>query len=225
MMELIKRFLRSVRREVNIQRARRVLKLQDSPKPFQIHIEKVLSELSLNGVFVVQDSLDDQAVNSFAQQAEYEFYYPNYYVNRELVRLKKIREHYVAAKLLGLESSDVYLDVASQYAPAPQVYERLFGCQVLRQDFEYPDGRHGRIVGGSAGQMQLEDNSITKAAMHCSLEHFEGDEDIALFKEVERVLVPGGLFVVAPLYLSDEYFIFTQPATLCRITESKMAQI
>jgi len=221
MLETLKRPFRAIRRELAIYKAKRQLNLRRAPNPFQAQINAVLKELPAAGIHLVEDTLDDQAVRQFAQQAEYEFYYPNYYPNKELHRLKKIREHYMAARLLDLKSSDVYLDVASQYAPAPQVYERLFGCQVLRQDFEYPNGRHGRIIGGSAGQMQLESNSITKAAMHCSLEHFEGDEDVALFKEMERVLVPGGLFAVVPLYLSDEYFIFTQPSLYAELPKTE----
>ena len=73
MIELIKRFLRSVLREINIQRAWRKLRYQGSLKPFQLHIENVLSEFSLNGVSLIQDRLDDEVINQFAQQAEYEF--------------------------------------------------------------------------------------------------------------------------------------------------------
>lgn len=212
MLEPIKYIFHTVHRKISIQKACRKLNIQYASLPFQVDIRKTLTNLRASGISLVEDELDDQEVTQFAKQAEYEFYYPNYYSGKELHRLKKIREHYMAARLLDLNRSDVYLDIASQYSPAPQVYERLFDCQVLRQDFEYPGGRHGRVIGGSAGKMYLDDCSITKAAMHCSLEHFEGDEDIALIKEVERVLVPGGLFVVVPLYLSDEYFVFTQPA-------------
>lgn len=220
MLEFSKRPLRAIRRQLAIQKIKKQLRLQPAPTPFRIQVDQVLKELNAAGVNIVANQLDDQAVSQFAERAEYEFYYPNYYANRELHRLKKIREHYVAAKLLGLESSDIYLDVASQYAPAPQVYERLFGCQVLRQDFEYPSGRRGRVLGGSAAQIALDDESITKAAMHCSLEHFEGDEDIALINEMERILIPGGVFVVAPLYLSNEYFIFTQPTLYAELPAS-----
>jgi hypothetical protein len=212
MNEFIKGPLHVLRRKAAIRNVKRELHIYTAPKPFQIQISNTLIKLAAAGIPLVQDKMDDLAVSHFARQAEYEFYYPGYYANRDAVRLKKIREHYVAARLLNLDSSDVYLDIASQYAPTPQIYERLYGCQVFRQDLEYADGRHGRVIGGSAGRMELDGNSITKAAMHCSLEHFEGDEDIALFKEVERILVPGGLFVVVPLYLADEYFIFSQPS-------------
>ena len=167
MLEFFKRHLRTIRRRLAIQKLKQQLRLQPAPNPFRIQVGQVLKELNAAGVNIVADQLDDQAVSQFAERAEYEFYYPNYYASRELHRLKKIREHYVAAKLLGLESSDIYLDVASQYAPAPQVYERLFGCQVLRQDFEYPSGRHGRVLGGSAAQIPLADASIKPEGIPC----------------------------------------------------------
>ena len=181
------------------------------PCPTIVNVENVLEDLSRQNITIIPDEVDEIEVNQFRRDAEYEFYYPNYYSNRELVRLKKIREHYIAARLLNLTNSDIYIDLASQFSPAPQVYEHLYGCKVLRQDYEYPYGIHGRVMGGSAGAIPLPDNSITKGAMHCSLEHFEGDEDIALFHELERILIPNGLFVIVPLYLSNNYFIMTDP--------------
>ena len=177
----------------------------------QIPLTKTIAALSAGNIPVVADVLEDSEVDSFIDQAEYEFYYPAYYRGRDPVLLKKIREHYMAARLLGLQESDVYLDIASQYSPAPAIYERLFRCQVLRQDLEYPPGRNGRVIGGSAGEMPLEDGSISKMALHCSLEHFEGDEDIALIQDAERVLAVDGRLVIVPLYLSDQYFVVTQP--------------
>ena len=170
---------------------------------------------------MVADVLNDAEVAAFAEKAEYEFYYPDYYRGRDLMRLKKIREHFMAARLLNLQKEDIYLDVASQSSPAPAVYEWLFGCRVLRQDLQYPPGRHGRVIGGSAGHMPLEDGSVTKMALHCSLEHFEGDEDIAFIREASRVLVPEGRLVIVPLYLSDEYFVYTQPSLWAHLPQEQ----
>lgn len=221
MLDLLKRYYRSIHHELVVKQVQRKLNLENAPEPFEVPISATVSKLIEANIPLVYEVLDDQAVSQFAEQAEYEFYYPSYYSDRILVRLKKIREHYVSAILLGLNNSDIYLDIASQISPAPQVYERLFGCQVLRQDIEYPSGRHGRTIGCRGSKILLEDNSITKAAMHCSLEHFEGDEDIALLKEVERILVPGGIFVIVPIYLSDEYLIFTQPSLYAELPNNE----
>lgn len=48
--------------------------------------------------------------------------------------------------------------------------------------------------------------------LHCSLEHFEGEEDTAFIQEASRVLAKGGRLVIVPLYLSDQYFVVTQPS-------------
>lgn len=208
---MILRIARAITRRLRLLAALREISPASRVSPQIVHVEKTLANMEKMGLKIVQDSLDDEQVAKYAARAEYEFYYPQYYSGRDVVRLKKIREHFVAARLLDLQPQDVYLDVASQYSPAPQVYERLFGCKVLRQDLEYEKGLHGRVIGGSAGEMPLESESVTKIAMHCSLEHFEGDEDIALVKEIHRILAQKGRFVVVPLYLSDSAFVITQP--------------
>ena len=200
-------------------RAVKECKIAFQPPPLKIRITATVAELETAGIPMFSDILEDSEVAAFAREAEYEFYYPGYYSGREMIRLKKIREHFMAARLLGLNKNDVYLDIASQYSPAPLVYERLFGCRVFRQDLEYPLGIHGRLIGGSAGCMPLYDRSVTKMALHCSLEHFEGDEDIAFMRESERVLAKGGMLVIVPLYLSDQYFISTQSSLWAHLSK------
>lgn len=178
--------------------------------PGVFSVSQTVAGLEDAGIVLRENTLDDQAVDEFIKRAEYEFYYPEYYHGRDAVKLKKIREHYMAATLLDLKPEDVYVDIASQFSPAPLIYERLFGCRVLRQDFEYVQGRNARVLGGSAGNMPLPTGSVTKMALHCSLEHFEGDEDVKLIRESARVLATGGKLAVVPLYLSDEYKVISQ---------------
>lgn len=222
--DISKRLLIAGRNRLALRSVRRNLGIRKVQAPLKLQIAQALSILSKKEIPIVQAFLNDEEVDLFAQKAEYEFYYPSYYSHNEMLRLKKIREHFMAAQLLKLNPEDVYLDIASQYSPAPFVYERLYGCQVFRQDLEYPPGKNRRVIGGSAGKMTLPDNSITKAAMHCSLEHFEGNEDIALFKEVFRVLSPGGILAIVPLYLSDVYSIFTQPSLFAYLPGSEWPQ-
>ena len=220
-MMIFERINNFVVRKIKFWKIKRNLNLYPISEPIRIKVSDSISKISEMNIHNVQDNLDDEAVLNFSIKAEYEFYYPDYYKGRDMVRLKKIREHFIAARLLGLNQNDIYLDIASQYSPAPQIYERMFGCQVLRQDFEYPLGKKGRVIGGSAGNMPIEPKSVTKAAMHCSLEHFEGDEDVQLIHEIERVLTPGGIFVIAPLYISDKYLIFTQPSLYANLPKEK----
>ena len=57
----------------------------------------------------------------------------------------------------------------------------------------------------------LEDSSVDAVTLHCSLEHFENNDDIDLFVELERVLKPGGRAIVLPFYLAYEYTIHVDP--------------
>jgi hypothetical protein len=57
----------------------------------------------------------------------------------------------------------------------------------------------------------LPDGSVSKIALHCSFEHFEGNSDSGFIREAARLLCPGGKLVILPLYLSSIYSILTDP--------------
>jgi len=67
------------------------------------------------------------------------------------------------------------------------------------------------MIGGNAANLPVADGFATKMALHCSLEHFEGDFDIRFMREVARVLKAGGAVCIVPLYLFEEYAIQTDP--------------
>ena len=127
--------------------------------------------------------------------------------------MEKALEHYMAARLLDLAPGVKYIDVASDGSPTPEIYEELYGCQAWRQDLRYLDGIDGRRIGGNAARIPLPDGFADAMALHCSFEHFEGDSDSAFIREAERLLAPGGRVVIAPLYLSTQYLILTDPGT------------
>ena len=218
---IVQRFAHLLNRRYRIYRAARYLPNHSTAPLHEVSVLNTSRQFADSRVEIVEDGFADSEIDQFRQDAEYEFYYPNYYVDRPMVKLKKIREHYVAAKLLKLNSNDIFLDIASQYSPAPLVYERIYKCRVLRQDLEYETGINSRVIGGSAGNMPLESGSITKMALHCSLEHFEGDEDINLIREAERVLAIGGQLAIVPLYLCDTYFIITKPSVWAKEDQSQ----
>lgn len=125
---------------------------------------------------------------------------------------EKSLEHYVATKLLEPNAEDVYVDVASQHSPVPEIYAQRFGCTVYKQDLSYPDGVHDGCIGGDAAAMPVPDAFASKMALHCSFEHFENDSDIRFIREIQRVLRPGGRVCIVPLYLNSRYTIHTDPA-------------
>ena len=96
-------------------------------------------------------------------------------------------------------------------SPLYEIVERLCQAQGYAQDIMYPAGVNGPKIGGDACAMPIPDRFADQAALTCSLEHFEGDSDIRLFRELARVLRPGGRVVVIPLYLFPHLAIQTDP--------------
>src|SRR5262249_19042301 len=134
--------------------------------------------------------------------------FPHYYPTN---LPEKSLEHYIATQLLQLNAQDVYIDIASEHSPVPDIYRRLFAATAYRQDLAYPPGLHADKIGGDAAHMPLPEAFATKMALHCSFEHFEGDSDIGFIRETARVLRPGGAACIVPLYLFEEYAIQIDP--------------
>jgi SAM-dependent methyltransferase len=172
-------------------------------------VDTIVRRLQALGFRVEDLTLDPLAYRSYFAAAGYSNRYPFYY---RFNLSEKSLEHFVAAQLLELGPSDVYIDIASARSPVPEIYTRLFCCTSYRQDLAYPAGLKGDRIGGDAAAMPVPDGFASKMGLHCSFEHFEGDSDIRFIREVERVLRSGGKVVFAPLYLFQEYAILTDPA-------------
>jgi len=141
-----------------------------------------------------------QQYQDYRMAARYETDYPDYYsANLH----EKSFEHYVAFHYLNLREGDVFIDIASEGSPIPDIFTSLSGCHSYRQDIMYPEGISGNRIGGDATHMPVGDNFANKISMTCSLEHFEGFGDIDVFREFGRVLIKGGMVSVVPLYLYE----------------------
>jgi SAM-dependent methyltransferase len=171
-------------------------------------IEHIVSGLQTHGYSVEDYAIDVAGYRDYYARAEYDQKYPNYY--RPVIWEKSL-EHYIAAKLLALQPGDVYIDIASEGSPVPEIYQRLFGSDTYRQDMIYPAGLNDHMIGGDAGDMPVPDGFASKMALHCSFEHFEGDSDMRFMRELGRVLRPGGAVCIVPFYLFDRYAILTDP--------------
>jgi SAM-dependent methyltransferase len=145
---------------------------------------------------------------SYLRAADYPHYYPDYYIKN---LPEKSFEHFFVTHFLGLNASDVFLDIASEGSPLPDIVPRFFGCETYAQDIMYQRGICGNRIGGDACNMPVNDGFATVAALTCSLEHFEGDSDTRLFEELGRVLRPGGRVCVLPLYLYSQPITVTDP--------------
>ena len=107
----------------------------------------------------------------------------------------------------------VFVDIAACTSPFYQIVRKLYGTpHTYQQDLIFPKGLHGDRIGGWAHELHLPDNSVDAITLHCSLEHFEGDSDSLFFKELARVLKPGGRAVILPFYLAHTYTIHVDPA-------------
>lgn len=184
----------------------------------QIHKE-VLKELEKNKFEVIDFKIDIADYKAYMKKAKYNIY-PKYIRGFRMknpinILIEKSLEHYLATKFLNLSNDDIYIDIANNNSPVPEIYQKLFGCNVYRQDLIFRKGiHHENIIGGDASKMPVKNGFATKMALHCSFEHFERDSDIRFIKEVSRVLRKGGRLCVLPLYLSNKYTIQTDPAFL-----------
>jgi hypothetical protein len=167
--------------------------------------QRIVAGLERLGIAVSEFDVDTVGYRSYLATAQYP---PDYYADNIT---EKSLEHYIAARLLDLRPWDTYIDIASEQSPVPEIYHRVFGVTAYRQDLAYAPGILGDRIGGDAAHMPVPTDFADKMALHCSFEHFENDADTEFMYEIGRVLRPGGAVCVVPFYLSDNYFIFTDP--------------
>lgn len=178
--------------------------------------EEITGLLKAHGFNVGDFRIDVDDYTRYMRRSGYNRF-PGYYGGGEgAIIIEKSLEHYLALKLLDISASDIYIDIANAGSPVPEIYHKLCGCSVYRQDILFPKGIHGDVIGGDAGCMPVEDAFATKMALHCSFEHFEQDSDIRFIKEASRVLRKGGKLCILPLYLFNKYAIQTDPSVLPR---------
>lgn len=197
--------------------------------------EEVLKALDRAGVVLEEFVIEVDDYRDYLDRADYSRF-PEYFGGGLPVRLsrrsgkasfvskqlnlasftEKSLEHYLAVRLLELSPDDVYIDIANDYSPVPEIYRELAGCNVYRQDISFPEGMHGNVIGGNAGDLPLGEGFATKMALHCSFGHFEGDSDIRFIREAGRALQKNGRLCILPLYLFTEYAVQTNPALISR---------
>lgn len=173
--------------------------------------EEIISKLNDDNYNLLDLYIDEDDYKEYVNKAEYNKF-PDYYgggTSNEF--FNKSLQHYLAAKLLNLSRDDVYGDIACSTSPAADIYQKIYGCKVYKQDLGAPEGIHGNLIGGDAGNMPVRDGFFTKIGLHCSFEHFENDSDISFIKEAGRVLKKGGKLCIIPLYLFNRYAMMSNP--------------
>ncbi|MGG6270197.1 class I SAM-dependent methyltransferase [Leptolyngbya sp. AN03gr2] len=160
------------------------------------------------GIEFSEFSINVPLYNQYFNQAEYAKRYAEYYRGNQP---EKTLEHFICYSLLEMNSDDIFVDLASEHSPVPEIFGRLSGATTYSQDIMYPAGIEGNRIGGDACAMPVSDGFMTKAALTCSLEHFEQDGDTRLFQELARVLKRGGKICVVPFYVFDREAVQTDP--------------
>jgi len=176
--------------------------------PSQGVVDEVVATSRESGISFEPYRLDINRYKEFCLQAEYDTRYPDYYKDNIA---EKSAEHFIVSDLLQYYSNDVFVDIACENSPLAEIISRIYGCVSYRQDIMFPRGIRGHEIGSDACDMPLEQRSVSKAALTCSLEHFETDADIRLFRELARVLAPGGAVCVVPLYMYTVPAVQTDP--------------
>ncbi|MBT3421693.1 MAG: class I SAM-dependent methyltransferase [Bacteroidetes bacterium] len=138
--------------------------------------------------------------------------------------IEKTLEHYVSFQFLNLKSDNVFIDIAACTSPFYQIVKKKYNLKnAYQQDLVFIKGLHGDKIGGYASEIPFEGQSVDAVTLHCSLEHFEGNSNVDFFKEMERILKPGGKIIVLPFYLAYEYTIHLDPAfNLLKFHKSKV---
>lgn len=157
---------------------------------------------------IVGFHIDTAAFERYVDRAGYP---QSYRENFGDLFVEKALEHFVSLELISVGPTDVFIDIASCSSPFPDIVERLGRCIAFRQDLDFPQGVHGRTVGGSADDLPFGDSFFSRMTLHCSFEHFELEADTRFVKEAGRVLRPGGVACILPLYVSEVFHNVTDP--------------
>jgi SAM-dependent methyltransferase len=176
-----------------------------------MYSEAILGSLTGLGVEVTSYPVDVHAFRQHVIECGYPRNYAAGPMDEGGMREQKLLEYFVSLDLLNARRGDVVIDIASEWSIFPDVLADLSGAEVYRQDLIYPPGIEGHRIGGSASSMPVPDGFADRLVLHNAFEHFEGSADVDFIRESWRVLKPGGILCILPLFLSEDHVILTDP--------------
>lgn len=173
--------------------------------------EAILRDIERLGVLIKPYCIDVDAFRKHIASGIYPHDYAAGPIDEGGAREQKLLEYFVSLDLLDIRPTDIVIDVASEWSIFPEVVRRLTGATVYQQDLIFKPGLHGTYIGGSAAAMPIPDEFADKLVLHNAFEHFEGDADSRFILEAWRILKPGGILSIVPLFITDYYAILTDP--------------
>jgi len=179
--------------------------------PRNVDWDQIAAELSRQGTDVTAYHVDLEAFRAHIAQMKYPRFYAGGPIQEGGSREQKLLEYFVSLDLLQIRSSDVIIDVASEWSMFPEVIHKLTGAHVYRQDLIYPPGIKGDRIGGDASDMPIPAQFADKLVLHNAFEHFEGSADTEFVVESWRVLKPGGVLCILPLFMSNSFTNLSDP--------------
>lgn len=179
---------------------------------------QIENDLVRMGIRVDPFVLDVQDFEKFSQ----EFRFPADYHGGAgtAIYVEKVLEHYVAWKLLELESDarQPYIDVAACASPWAKLL-RDAGYESFAIDLA-PNEAYSDLPyyeEQDATRTRFLSESIGSASLQCAFEMFSGPQDTQLIHELARVLKPGGRALIAPLYMHTHACYYQSPEFAGRV--------
>lgn len=170
-----------------------------------------LDSISTDGVELKTYSIDINAFYAHLSACHYPKNYAGGPISQGGWREQKALEYFISLDLLNVQSTDVVIDVASEWSIFPDSLRNLTDATVYQQDLIYPPGINNYRIGGNADHMPIPDEYANKLVLHNAFEHFEGNADTNFINEAWRILKPGGILCILPLFITETHSIITDP--------------
>lgn len=171
----------------------------------------IVAQLNEHGIANKPYHINTESFKKYLSSVSYP---PDYYASETGGEefIEKALEHFVSLQLIEQNPASILIDIGAGNSPFARIAKEHFGIiNSFSEDKQFPAGINARKVGGTASLLPFEEESVDTLTLHCSLEHFEGREDVEFFREAQRVLKVGGKCVCLPFYLSSQYTVHLDP--------------
>lgn len=130
---------------------------------------------------------------------------------------EKLLEHWIASQMLQLQdwsAEEVYVDVAACTSPWAQILRDRQGITAYAIDLSPVAPQFAELdyyKSEDACFTSFADSSVSGVSLQCAYEMFLGDADSLFIKELSRILKPGGMAIILPLYMHTHYCSYSTP--------------